>query len=68
MITTNITFNRNLNEYRVCLFINYVYQAGSDYFTDELQDANDTAAAAMIKDTVVPDKTGRVTLADGSGC
>lgn len=37
--------SRNDGEYRVRLFVNGNYQAGSDYFTDDRQDAEDTAEA-----------------------
>jgi hypothetical protein len=53
---TQITYNRNLNEYRVRLFIDNVYQAGADYFTDDKQDANDTADH-MVRNAGQSDKT-----------
>jgi hypothetical protein len=41
--TTKISFDREMEEYRVRLFINGEYQAGSDYFTDCKIDAKETA-------------------------
>jgi hypothetical protein len=41
--TTKISFDREIEEYRVRLFINGEYQAGSDYFTDCKIDAKETA-------------------------
>lgn len=42
-LTTKITKSAD-GEYRVRLFLNGVYQAGADYFTDDRDDANETAA------------------------
>jgi len=56
MATTKITFNRDTEEYRVRLFIDGEYQAGADYFTDDKQDAKDTAKH-MEAHAVKSDKT-----------
>ena len=52
--TTKIS--RQNGEYRVRLFIDGVYQAGADYFTDDKQDAYATAAT-MCKNPIPTDKT-----------
>ena len=41
--STKISFDREMEEYRVSLFINGEYQAGADYFTDCKIDAKETA-------------------------
>lgn len=43
-------------EYRVRLFIDGIYQAGGDYFTDDKEDAENTAKS-MRKKPVPTDKT-----------
>jgi len=43
------------DEYRVRLFIDGEYQAGADYYTDDLDDARDTARL-MEKGAVHSDK------------
>tara|TARA_B110001469_G_scaffold102789_1_gene101051 strand:+ start:295 stop:864 length:570 start_codon:yes stop_codon:yes gene_type:complete len=43
-LTAKITLNTEIDEYRVRLFIDGVYQAGGDYFTDCKEDAQLTAA------------------------
>lgn len=43
MNTTKITWDKEFGEYRVRLFVDGVYQAGADYFTDDKQDAESTA-------------------------
>jgi len=50
------TITKKDGEYRVRLFVNDVYQAGADYFTDDRQDALDTAHL-MEKNGVESDKT-----------
>lgn len=47
--TTRIVFNRSLNEYTVKLFLNGNHYKPGDYFTDDKQDATDTAAC-MLKE------------------
>lgn len=42
--TTKTTYNREYNEYRVRLFIDGIHQAGADYFTNDREDAEHTAA------------------------
>lgn len=57
--TTKTTYNRDLDEYRVRLFVDGVYQAGADYFTSCKVDAAETARA-MEKEKInvdaVPDQ------------
>jgi hypothetical protein len=53
-ITTTIT-NTDSDEFRVRLFIDGVYQAGADYFTNDKKDAESTADA-MKKKAVPSDK------------
>ena len=55
MTKTTKTSKQN-GEYRVRLFVDGEYQAGADYFTDDKQDATDTAAR-MIRDGGLSDKT-----------
>lgn len=43
MNTVKISHNEEYNEYRVRLFVDGAYQAGADYFTDDKQDAKETA-------------------------
>jgi len=52
--TTKTT--RQDGEFRVRLFIDGVYQAGADYFTDDKEDAQVTAAM-MVKNGTETDKT-----------
>ena len=44
-VTTKTTYNRDYNEYRVRLFVDGVYQAGADYYTDDKEDAKNTATS-----------------------
>ena len=60
--TTKITKNAD-GEYRVRLFIDEVYQAGADYFTDDKQDAIDTAKH-MEANAKVSDKTTDFAIAE----
>ena len=48
MKTATTKISKREDEYRVRLFLDGEYQAGSDYFTEDKEDANVTAAA-MIK-------------------
>lgn len=56
MNTTKIIYNREYEEYRVRLFVNGVYQAGADYFTDDRDDAIATAKHMEAKGCI-SDKT-----------
>lgn len=47
--TANISRDRNTGEYVVRLFIDGVHHTPADYFTDDLEDARDTAKA-MVED------------------
>lgn len=60
-ITTKTT--KHDGEYRVRLFINGEYQAGADYFTDDKQDARDTAAHMQANGTY-SDKTTDFAIAE----
>ena len=60
-ITTKTT--KYDGEYRVRLFINGEYQAGADYFTDDKQDARDTAAHMQANGTY-SDKTTDFAIAE----
>ncbi len=42
-VTTHTTFNRHWNEYCVKLFVDGKHLEQADYFTDDKQDADDTA-------------------------
>jgi hypothetical protein len=55
-MTINTKITKNDNEYRVRLFIDGIYQAGADYFTDDHQDAKDTASG-MARNASQSDKT-----------
>lgn len=56
MITTKISYNGELGEYRIRLFVNGAYQAGADYFTDDKGDARNTARH-MERTGGISDKT-----------
>ena len=56
MNTTKISFNRENQEYRVRLFVDGIYQAGADYFTDDRCDAVSTAGI-MEANGGISDKT-----------
>jgi hypothetical protein len=56
MNTTKTTYNQDYDEYKVRLFVDGVYQSGADYFTNDKQDARDTAKR-MIADGGISDKT-----------
>ena len=49
IVYTRTKFNRDWNEYTVRLFVDGNYQAGSDYHTDEKEDATETAVAMVAQ-------------------
>lgn len=56
MNTTKISYDRDYSEYRVRLFVDGVYQAGADYFTDDKADAKATAKHMQANGSI-SDKT-----------
>ena len=61
MNTTKITQDKETGEYRVRLFIDGVYQSGTDYYTDDKEDCIITAKH-MEKTGVESDKNNHVSM------
>jgi len=63
--TTQISFNKETEEYRVRLFIDGEYQAGADYYTDDEFDAK-TTGAIMAHNARPSDKTTKVAIIEAA--